>query len=101
MLETLTEHMPEGVQWTHPQGGLFLWVTLPEKMDSIELFKEAVKYKVAFVPGESFYPCGGGMNTMRLNFSNATPEKINEGISRLADVIKVKLSKEKIYTVKA
>ncbi|HMN62084.1 MAG TPA: PLP-dependent aminotransferase family protein [Anaerolinea sp.] len=100
MLDTLTEHMPEGVQWTHPQGGLFLWVTLPETMNSIELFKEAVKRKVAFVPGESFYPCGGGHNTMRLNFSNATPEKINEGISRLAEVIKAKLAENMVYAVK-
>lgn len=100
MLDTLTEHMPEGVQWTHPQGGLFLWVTLPETMNSIELFKEAVKRKVAFVPGESFYPCGGGHNTMRLNFSNATPEKINEGISRLAEVIKAKLAENMAYAVK-
>lgn len=88
MLDTLAEHMPEGVSWTHPQGGLFLWATLPEQMNSTELFKEAVKQKVAFVPGDSFFPCGGGTNTMRLNFSMMNPEKINEGISRLGRVIK-------------
>ena len=99
MCDSLTGEMAEGVQWTHPQGGLFLWVTLPETMNSIELFKEAVKRKVAFVPGESFYPCGGGHNTMRLNFSNATPEKINEGISRLAEVIKAKLAENMVYAV--
>ncbi len=80
--------MPEGVKWTHPKGGLFLWVTLPEHLSSAEILKDAVKNKVAFVPGASFYPCGGGENTMRLNFSNATPELINEGISRLGHVIK-------------
>ena len=99
MCDSLTGEMAEGVEWTHPQGGLFLWVTLPETMNSIELFKEAVKRKVAFVPGESFYPCGGGHNTMRLNFSNATPEKINEGISRLAEVIKAKLAENMVYAV--
>ena len=87
MLEALEEHMPAGVHWTHPQGGLFLWATLPEEMNTVELFKEAVEQKVAFVPGESFFPCGGGVNTMRLNFSNATPERINEGISRLGMVL--------------
>ncbi len=88
MIETLEEHMPQDVHWTHPQGGLFLWVTLPEGLNTTEILKEAVKQKVAFVPGESFFPCGGGENTMRLNFSNATPEKVNEGIARLSQVIK-------------
>ncbi|MBN1371765.1 MAG: PLP-dependent aminotransferase family protein [Anaerolineaceae bacterium] len=87
MLESLEEHMPDGIHWTRPQGGLFLWATLPEGMNTVELFKEAVQQKVAFVPGESFFPCGGGLNTMRLNFSNATPERINEGISRLGIVL--------------
>lgn len=92
MMDALEEHMPPGVKWTHPQGGLFLWVTLPEQMNATELFKEAIKEKVAFVPGDSFHPCGGGENTMRLNFSNATPEKINEGIGRLGMVIKKQLN---------
>ncbi len=91
MLDSLVENMPAGVKWTHPQGGLFLWTSLPEPLNSIDLFKAAVKEKVAFVPGESFYPLGGGYNTMRLNFSNATPEAINEGISRLAFVIRKQL----------
>jgi len=95
MLESLSEHMPEGVHWTHPRGGLFLWVTLPEGMSSLELFREAVKQKVAFVPGESFFPCGGGENTMRLNFSMMPPEKINEGIARLARAVKNALVAEK------
>jgi len=88
MLDSLTENMPDGVRWTHTKGGLFLWVTLPSGLNSIELFKEAIQQKVAFVPGTSFFPYGGGENTMRLNFSNATPERINEGISRLGVVIK-------------
>lgn len=88
MLDTLAEHMPEGVTWTHPQGGLFLWLTLPECVDSRELLQEALKFKVAFVPGDSFYAGGGHFNTMRLNFSHSNPEKINEGIGRLANAIK-------------
>jgi 2-aminoadipate transaminase len=91
MLETLSEHMPEDVRWTHPKGGLFLWVTLPQGMSSNTLFRTAIAQKVAFVPGESFYPYSGGENTMRLNFSNAKPEQINEGISRLARAVKDQL----------
>lgn len=93
MLDTLEEHMPEGVSWTHPKGGLFLWVKLPESLDAKDLFKEAVKEKVAFVPGSPFFAEGGNHNTMRLNFSNAQPEKINEGIGRLSKVIKKQLTK--------
>ena len=92
MIDTLEEHMPEGIKWTKPKGGLFLWVTTPDSLDCQDFFVDAVKEKVAFVPGTSFFAEGGGHNTMRLNFSNATPEKINEGISRLAKVIKHHLS---------
>lgn len=92
MLDALEEHMPAGVHWTHPQGGLFLWITVPEQLHSVDIFKDAVEQKVAFVPGESFYPCGGGHNTMRLNFSYCTPEMINEGIARLAIVIRKHLA---------
>ncbi len=88
MIEALREYMPEGVKWTEPKGGLFLWVTLPEGMDSGAIFKTAVEAKVAFVPGGSFHPLGGGENTMRLNFSYSKPEIIVEGIKRLAKVIK-------------
>jgi 2-aminoadipate transaminase len=93
MLDTLEENMPDGVSWTHPKGGLFLWVTLPECLDSEQLFPDAVAEKVAFVPGSSFFAEGGGQNTMRLNFSNACPEKINEGIFRLSNVVKNHLTK--------
>jgi 2-aminoadipate transaminase len=87
MLEAMKEHFPKNVKWTHPEGGLFLWSTLPEGMSSAEVLETAVERKVAFVPGSPFYPCGGGENTMRLNFSNATPEKIRTGISRLGMVL--------------
>ena len=88
MLSALEKYMPEGVHWTHPKGGLFLWGTLPEGMDANVIFKSAVESRVAFVPGTSFHPLGGGENTMRLNFSNSKPEMIEEGIKRLAEVIK-------------
>jgi 2-aminoadipate transaminase len=90
MLECLEENMPQniGLKWTHPQGGLFLWVTLPEQLNATKVLEEALKENVAFVPGDSFHPLGGGLNTMRLNFSFMPDEKINEGIGRLGKVIK-------------
>ncbi len=88
MLEELEKNMPAGVTWTHPHGGLFLWLTLPEYMDTTTILQDAIAEKVAFVPGESFYPYGGVKNSMRLNFSNAKPEKIREGIQRLSIVVK-------------
>ncbi|MDY6845824.1 MAG: PLP-dependent aminotransferase family protein [Chloroflexota bacterium] len=88
MLKALEDYMPEGVQWTKPKGGLFLWVTLPERLDTQKIFPAAIEKKVAFVPGESFHPKGGGHNTMRLNFSNSKPDLIVEGIKRLANVVK-------------
>lgn len=94
MMDSLSEHMPEDTKWTHPKGGLFLWVTLPASLDAQDLFEDAVAEKVAFVPGTSFFAEGGGHNTMRLNFSNACPEKINEGIARLSSVVKKHLAKQ-------
>ncbi len=87
MLQALADHFPPGVRWTHPQGGLFLWVTLPESLDARHVLQRAVEEKVAFVPGGSFFPSGGGQNTMRLNFSMMAPEKIQEGIARLGGVL--------------
>jgi 2-aminoadipate transaminase len=86
MLNAMEKYFPEGVTWTKPKGGMFLWVVLPEGLDAKVLFEKAVALKVAYVPGAPFFPCGGGENTMRLNFSNATPEMIEEGIARLGKV---------------
>jgi len=94
MLESLEEHMPEGVSWTHPKGGLFLWVKVPEQLDTTVLFRSAVEEKVAFVPGVPFFAAGDITNTMRLNFSYQKPDVINEGISRLAKIIKKELTKK-------
>lgn len=88
MLRALEHHMPDGVQWTHPEGGMFLWLTLPEGTGSAALLQQAITRNVAFVPGTAFFANGGGMNTLRLNFSHPTPDRIEEGIRRLAEVVK-------------
>ncbi len=92
MLEGLEEHMPDNVTWTRPHGGLFLWVTLPEDMQAREVFDHAIENKVAFVPGYAFFPESDsgctGHNSMRLNFSNATPEQIKIGIERLGKAVR-------------
>jgi 2-aminoadipate transaminase len=88
MLEMMEETFPPGVHWTRPQGGMFLWGILPDYMDAADVLKIAVERKVAFVPGESFHPNGGGKNTMRLNFSYSNPETIRAGITRLGTVLK-------------
>ena len=93
MLAALERHFPEEVRWTKPQGGLFLWITLPEGFDSTDVLKEALgQERVAFVPGTSFFPRGGGERTCRLNFSYAGPDVIDEGIRRLGNVIKRRLA---------
>ena len=90
----MEETFPAEVRWTHPQGGLFLWVSTPETIDTADLLKEAIQHKVAFVPGHSFHPNGGGRNTMRLNFSNAREEMIVEGIHRMSVAIKHRLTQQ-------
>jgi 2-aminoadipate transaminase len=88
MLACMDRYFPSAVNWIQPQGGLFLWGILPKYLNAAEVLQKAINQKVAFVPGSPFYPLGGGENTMRLNFSNASPEKIQEGMSRLAKVLK-------------
>lgn len=94
MLQALEEFFPPEVTWTHPQGGLFLWVTLPEGMDSQSLFRSALAENVAFVPGDSFYAGNGpeSCRHLRLNFSHPNPEQIREGIRRLSVAVKRQLS---------
>lgn len=94
MLAALAEHFPPEVHWTRPQGGLFLWAQLPPELDSHALLKTALEQNVAFVPGDSFFanPNEDARSYMRLNFSNATPEQIREGIRRLAVAIKSQLA---------
>jgi len=91
MLDALARYMPEGVEWTEPEGGLFLWVRLPPGMDATALFPKAVEKKVAYVIGSAFHCNGQGQNTMRLNFSYPTVLEIDEGIKRLASMIRENL----------
>ncbi|MGF1504191.1 MAG: PLP-dependent aminotransferase family protein [Chloroflexi bacterium] len=86
MMSLMEEKFPAGTSWTQPEGGLFLWATLPEQINATELLNSAVEQLVAYVPGSPFFPNGGGHNTLRMNFSNATPEQIRVGIDRLAAV---------------
>lgn len=93
MLDALETNFPASASWTRPAGGMFVWAELPDEVDTRELLVEAVAEKVAFVPGQSFHADGSGRNTMRLNFSNVTPERLKEGIGRLGRAIDRRLSK--------
>jgi 2-aminoadipate transaminase len=82
--EALRASMPPDYHWTKPEGGMFLWVTGPASLDALQLLERAIAQKVAFVPGRDFFPADGGRNHFRLNFSNSTPDRIREGVRRLA-----------------
>ncbi|WP_109312256.1 PLP-dependent aminotransferase family protein [Ruegeria sp. AU67] len=89
MLQALQDHMPDGVQWTKPEGGMFVWLTLPVGTNGAELLARALDtVKVAFVPGGAFFPDGSGTNTIRLSFSNSDEDTIREGIRRLGEVLR-------------
>jgi DNA-binding transcriptional MocR family regulator len=89
MLAALEAHMPAGVTWTKPEGGMFIWLTLPEAMNGADLLADALRSeRVAFVPGGAFFADGSGANTLRLNFSSPNDAAIHEGISRLARVMR-------------
>lgn len=87
MLDALREFMPPGTTWTHPEGGFFVWLTLPEGLDSQAMLPRAVTARVAYTPGTAFYADGLGSRNMRLSFCYPPPERIREGVRRLADVI--------------
>lgn len=88
MMQVMDDLFPTGAQRTTPQGGMFLWVTLPQGIDTTTMLERAVSRKVAYVPGGPFFALGGGENTMRLSYSSATPEQIDRGIAALADTIR-------------
>jgi len=88
MLEGFRNHMPDGVSWTEPEGGLFLFLYLPDHMDAEAIFEKAIEKKVAYVLGSVFHCNGKGQNTMRLNFSFPTLEQNKEGVKKLADLIR-------------
>ena len=87
LLSLLEEYMPEGVRWTHPEGGLFLFLTMPEGFDAVKFYDTALDAGVAYVAGEFFHPDGSGKNTMRMNFSFMTHERITEGVKLLAGLL--------------
>jgi len=88
MLDEMEKHFPAEFTWTHPEGGLFLWVEMLESMSASQLLPKAIEKQVAYVYGAPFFPDNKGDNTLRLNFSNATHEKIIEGIKRLGEMFK-------------
>jgi DNA-binding transcriptional MocR family regulator len=89
MLAALERHFPAQARWTRPEGGMFIWVTLPAAMDSADLLQKALKQGVVFVPGRAFHVTGGGASTLRLSFSNASNERIETGIARLGRALYV------------
>lgn len=88
MLAAMEQYFPEGTTWTRPDGGLFLMARFPEYVDAAKLLEEAVDRKVAFIPGDAFFVGNIGQNTCRLNFSNQKPERIEEGIRRMGELLK-------------
>jgi 2-aminoadipate transaminase len=87
MLDALKASMPDGVKWNDPQGGMFVWLTLPAHIDTMKLLSDSIERKVAFVPGAPFYANAAQHNTMRLCFSTVSAERIREGVRILAELI--------------
>jgi 2-aminoadipate transaminase len=88
MLDALAEHYPREAEWTHPEGGLFIWATLPDYIDTTDLLARALEEHVAFVPGRAAFVDGRGGSAMRLNFSGVGEEDIHEGVRRIGEVIR-------------
>jgi 2-aminoadipate transaminase len=88
MLDSLAEHFPREARWTHPEGGLFIWVTLPDYIDTTDLLARALEEHVAFVPGRAAFVDGRGGSSMRLNFSGVAESEIREGIRRIGEVVR-------------
>ena len=91
LLSLLEKYMPQGVRWTHPEGGLFLFLTMPEGFDAVKFYDTALDAGVAYVAGEFFHPDGSGKNTMRMDFSFMTEEKITEGVQLLARLLRAEI----------
>ena len=88
MLDALAEHFPAEAEWTHPEGGLFLWATLPDYLDTTDLLARALQENVAFVPGRAAFLDGRGASNMRLNFSGVGEDEIREGVRRIGEVVR-------------
>jgi 2-aminoadipate transaminase len=95
MIEAMRAHFPAEVRFVEPDGGMFIWCTLPKKMKASDLFKKAIEQGVAFVDGSVFFANGGGENTFRLNFTNSTDDAIKTGIARLGAVIRESMTPAK------
>ncbi|MGF6273078.1 2-aminoadipate transaminase [Massilia sp. UYP11] len=87
MLDAMQQHFPAGVSWTKPEGGMFIWVTLPQQIDAMKLLEQSLAARVAFVPGAPFYANDPATNTLRLSFVTVPPERIREGIAVLGKLI--------------
>src|SRR5205085_5682179 len=88
MLDSLAEHFPREAEWTHPEGGLFIWATLPDYIDTTDLLARALDEHVAFVPGRAAFLDGRGGSSMRLNFSGVGEADIREGVRRIGEVVR-------------
>jgi 2-aminoadipate transaminase len=88
MLDALAEHFPREAEWTHPEGGLFIWATLPDYIDTTDLLARGLEEHVAFVPGRAAYVDGRGGSSMRLNFSGVDEDEIREGIRRIGEIVR-------------
>jgi len=88
MVDAIRRCFPEDINYTKPEGGMFLWVTLPEGMSALSLLEKAVEKKVAFVPGDPFYIDEKNVNTLRLNYTNSNEQAIDTGIRLLAEAIR-------------
>ncbi|MGB2567747.1 PLP-dependent aminotransferase family protein [Micromonospora citrea] len=97
MLAALEDLMPEGTTWTNPAGGLFVWANLPDGLDAKAMMPRAIAARVAYVPGTGFYADGSGTGNMRLNFSFPPPERIREGVRRLAGVMEQDIAMRKVF----
>jgi 2-aminoadipate transaminase len=88
MFDALAEFFPREARWTHPQGGLFIWATLPDYIDTTDLLARALDERVAFVPGRAAYVDGRGGSSMRLNFSGVSDAEIDEGVRRIGEIVR-------------
>jgi 2-aminoadipate transaminase len=91
MLDAMAEHFPASATWTRPEGGMFIWATLPPHIDAMELLDAAIKENVAFVPGAPFYANAPETNTLRLSFVTVPPERIRHGIAVLGKLIAARM----------
>lgn len=100
LLSALADLMPAGTTWTHPGGGLFVWATLPDGLDAKAMVPRAITARVAYVPGTGFYADGSGTQHLRLNFSFTEPERLREGVRRLAGVVEQELAMRAVFAPK-